>query len=67
VKNGIELGVTSDNPYIKVNSLEGSIVNIDSYEKYQKPKKWGLGVGVGLGVGYDILNKNLFIGPTVSL
>lgn len=67
VKNGIELGVTSNNPYIKVNSLEGSIVNIDSYEKYQKPKKWGLGVGLGLGIGYDILNKNLFIGPTMSL
>lgn len=66
-KNGIELGVSSNNPYLSINNIEGSIVDIEAYKKYQKPKKWGLGVGVGLGLGYDLINKSIFIGPTVAV
>lgn len=64
--SGIELGVSTDNPYVKINDIQGSIVNIDKFEKYQKQKKWGLGVGVGISSGYDLLNKSIFIGPSIS-
>lgn len=68
-KNGIEMSVSSDNPYVQINSIEGAIVDIEAYQKYQKPKKWGLGVGIGVMTGYDMINKSLFFGPgiTVSL
>ena len=63
------MSVSSDNPYIQINSIEGAIVDIEAYQKYQKPKKWGLGVGIGVMTGYDMINKSLFFGPgiTVSL
>lgn len=66
INSGIELGVSTDNPYVKVNDIQGSIVNIDKFEKYQKQKKWGLGVGIGISSGYDLLNKSIFIGPSIQ-
>jgi hypothetical protein len=64
---GIELAVSSSNPYLKINSIDGSIVNIDAYQKEAKKKHWGLGVGVGFGATYGLINKSIDVGPTVTV
>lgn len=64
---GFELNVSSTNPYLKINNIEGSIVNIDAYQKSQKQKHWGLGVSAGIGATYGLINKNIDVGPTISI
>lgn len=60
---GIQLNVSSSNPYLKINSIEGSVVEVQTV----KPKRWGLGVGLGFGVTYGLIGKTIDVGPTISV
>ena len=55
--------VTTQNPYVIFDSVEGALLDKEIYLKQQKKKKWGIGISLGIYTGYDLLNKNIYIGP----
>lgn len=60
-----KLFIQSDNPYVNFTSMEGVV--IDGSKLIQKQRKFGLSVQGGFGVNYDLLNKNLGIGPYLGV
>lgn len=56
-----QIFVQSDNPYIKFTSIEGAI--IDGSKLKPKKKKVNFGIQFGVGAMYDIIDKNIAIGP----
>lgn len=50
----------SNNPYIKYNNILGTIEN-------KKEKKFSVGVNIGFGTNYDIISKNIGIGPYLGV
>lgn len=60
-----KLFIQSDNPYVSFSSMEGAV--IDGSNLIQKQRKFGLSVQGGIGVNYDLLNKNLGVGPYLGL
>ena len=55
--------VTTQNPYVVFNDVEGALLDKDVYLKQQKKKKWGISLSLGMYAGYDLLSKNIYIGP----
>ena len=53
--------VKSDNPYVSFTNLDGAV--IDGSKLIPKQRKFGLSVQGGIGVNYDLLKKNLGVGP----
>ena len=53
--------VKSDNPYVSFTNLDGAV--IDGSKLIPKQRKFGLSVQGGFGVNYDLLKKNLGVGP----
>lgn len=58
-KNG-QFFIRSENPYV-------SFHNIQVAEELKKPKRWNIGFQVGIGVNYDLINKNLGVGPYLGV
>ena len=56
--------VTSPNPYFKVSSIEGAV--IDGGKFNQKQPRWSAGVFAGFGIQYGMINKQLDAGPQVG-
>ena len=56
--------VTSPNPYFKVSSIDGAVVDKGRFA--QKSKRFGFGMYGGFGVGYGLINKQLDMGPQVG-
>jgi len=64
----LEVGVTTDNkvtvtspcPYL-------SISKINATARAEKKKYWNFGVQVGFGGGYDVLHKQVFVGPYLGV
>ena len=55
--------VTTQNPYVVFNDVEGALLDKNVYLKQQKKKKWGISLSLGMYAGYDLLSKNIYIGP----
>lgn len=55
--------VTTPNPYVVFNDIEGALLDKDVYLKQQKKKKWGISISVGMYAGYDLVGKNIYVGP----
>ena len=58
--------VTTQNPYVVFNDIEGALLDKDVYLKQQKKKKWGISISLGMYAGYDLLSKNIYVGPGVG-
>lgn len=52
--------VKSDNPYLKVNNIEGAVVDRNIFEK---KSSWSHGVSIGFGIQYGLSNKRFDYGP----
>lgn len=50
VKDGVEVFVTSSNPYLKVNKLENSIINYSEMDQFKKERRFIFGPQLGIGV-----------------
>ena len=57
--------VKSDNPYVSFTNLDGAV--IDGSKLIPKQRKFGLSVQGGIGVNYDLLKKNLGVGPYLGV
>ena len=52
--------VTTQNPYVVFNDIEGALLDKDVYLKQQKKKKCGISLSLGMYTGYDLLRKNIY-------
>lgn len=57
--------VQSDNPYVSFTNLDGAV--IDGSKIIPKQRKFGLSVQGGFGVNYDLIKKNLGVGPYLGV
>lgn len=61
ITNDYKIFVTTDNPYIVFDNIEGVIID----ESILKPKKklFSWGIQLGFGTLYDIIHNNIAVGP----
>ena len=57
--------VTSPNPYFNVTSLEGAVIDGSMFMK--KQSRWVLGSYIGFGLDYDLIHKDIGVGPQVGV
>lgn len=62
--NDYQIFVTTPNPYVSFSSIEGSV--IDKSVIRPKKKRFGWGLHGGFGVMYDVIDKDVAVGPTIS-
>ena len=60
-----KLFIQSDNPYVNFTSMEGAV--IDGSKLRQKQRKLGLSIQGGMGVNYDLISKQLGVGPYLGV
>ena len=60
-----QIFVQSQNPHLKITEIEGSV--IDGSKLYPKTSKWSWGVQGGLGICYDLITKEVGIGPYIGV
>lgn len=53
--------VQSDNPYIQFTDIEGAVIDGSKFNQKKKRVSWG--VQLGIGAMYDIIDKNISVGP----
>lgn len=56
--------VTTSNPYVAFGEIEGAV--IDKSVIKPRKKRFGWGLHGGFGVMYDVIDKDVAVGPTVS-
>ena len=56
--------VTTPNPYVAFGEIEGAV--IDKSVIKPRKKRFGWGLHGGFGVMYDVIDKDVAVGPTVS-
>lgn len=66
-KDGFEIYMKSDNPYFKVDSIEGAIIKPDYFKKYNKQKKFGIGIHIGYGISKYGFNPYIGVGLNYNL
>ena len=59
--NDYQIFVKTSNPYVSFSSIDGAVINNSILKPRKKRFSWGLQLGVG--AMYDILNKNVAVGP----
>lgn len=60
-----KLFIQSDNPYVNFTSMEGAV--IDGSKLRQKQRKLGLSIQGGMGMNYDLISKQLGVGPYLGV
>lgn len=65
IMDNYKIFVRSDNPYVSFTNLEGAV--IDGSKLIPKQRKFGLSVQGGMGVNYDLISKNLGVGPYLGV
>ena len=55
--------VKTNNPYLKVNNIEGAVVDRKLFEK---ASSWSHGISIGFGVQYGLRGKKFDYGPQIS-
>lgn len=59
--NDYQIFVTTPNPYVSFSSIEGAV--IDKSIVRPRKKRFGWGLQVGVGAMYDVLDKDIAVGP----
>lgn len=63
--NDYQIFVLSENPYVNFSKIEGAAINNSIL--VPKKKRWSWGVQGGIGIGYDLINKNISVGPYAGI
>lgn len=63
--NDYKIFVKSDNPYVNFSSIEGAV--IDKQSLRPKKKRFGWGLQLGFGAMYDVIDKDVAVGPYAGL
>lgn len=61
ITNDYQIFVQTPNPYITFNEIEGAV--IDGSKFAPKKKRFSWGVQVGFGTMYDVIKKDIAVGP----
>lgn len=61
ITNDYQIFVQTPNPYITFNEIEGAV--IDGSKFAPKKKRFSWGIQVGFGAMYDIIKKDIAVGP----
>lgn len=64
LSNDYQIFVKTANPYVNFSSLEGAVVDGQLLKPKKKRFSWGL--HGGFGVMYDVIDKDVAVGPTIS-
>lgn len=59
--NDYQIFVKTPNPYVSFSSIEGAVIDNSILKPRKKKFNWGL--QMGFGAMYDIMNKNIAVGP----
>lgn len=59
--NDYQIFVKTPNPYVSFSSIEGAVIDNSVLKPRKKRFNWGL--QMGFGAMYDIMNKNIAVGP----
>lgn len=59
--NDYQIFVTTPNPYVNFSDINGAV--IDKSKLYPKKKRFSWGFQLGAGVMYDIIDKDVAVGP----
>ena len=59
--NDYQIFVKTPNPYISFSSIDGAVIDNSVLKPRKKKFNWGL--QMGFGAMYDIMNKNIAVGP----
>lgn len=59
--NDYQIFVTSSNPYVSFSSIDGAVIDNSILKPRKKRFNWGL--QLGFGAMYDVMNKNIAVGP----
>lgn len=62
--NDYKIFVTTSNPYVSFGEIEGAVID-NSVIKPRK-KRFGWGLHGGIGIMYDVIDKDIAVGPTAS-
>lgn len=63
--NDYQIFVKSENPYVNFSSIEGAV--IDKQALLPRKKRFGWGLQLGIGAMYDVVDKNVAVGPYAGL
>ena len=63
--NDYKIFVKSENPYVNFSSIEGAV--IDKQSLLPRRKRFGWGLQLGIGAMYDVVDKNVAVGPYAGL
>lgn len=63
--NDYQIFVKSDNPYVNFSSIEGAVIDKQALRPIKKRFGWGLQLGVG--AMYDVIDKDVAVGPYAGL
>lgn len=56
--------VETPNPYVSFSSIDGAVLDKNTYLKQKKVQRWGLSISVGFYGGYNIVGtKGIYLGP----
>lgn len=61
ITNDYQIFVQTPNPYITFNEIEGAV--IDGSKFAPKKKRFSWGIQVGFGAMYDVIKKDIAVGP----
>lgn len=61
ITNDYQIFVQTPNPYVTFNEIEGAV--IDGSKFAPKKKRFGWGIQVGFGAMYDVIKKDIAVGP----
>lgn len=59
--NDYQIFVTTTNPYVSFDNIEGAVIDKSVLKPRKKRFNWGL--QMGFGAMYDVMNKNIALGP----
>lgn len=59
--NDYQIFVKTPNPYVSFSSIEGAVIDNSILKPRKKRFNWGL--QMGFGAMYDVMNKNIAVGP----
>lgn len=56
--------VETPNPYVSFNSINGAVLDRDTYLKQKKVQRWGLSISLGFYGGYNLVGtRRFYLGP----
>ncbi len=60
----LSIFASSSNPYVNITNIEGSVIDLNAYNKLQKKKPFGVGLHIGGGLSTN--NGVVFLSPYVN-